>query len=120
MISVAIDFDLSDLSQSFLPVSWCLVGQLIILLKVVSPKSCQILSCLFLAFEPLFDLEASLAMLSERKAIAKSPHSSEGTIANTPDTKMAVYSPEELRVPMSSRAQQDFRRSFDGMATFYL
>lgn len=57
-------------------------------------------------------------MLSERKAIAKSPHPSEGTIANTPDTKMAVYSPEELRVPMSSRAQQDFRRSFDGMATF--
>ncbi|PCG92691.1 RNA recognition motif 2 [Penicillium occitanis (nom. inval.)] len=57
-------------------------------------------------------------MLSERKAIAKSPHSSEGTIANTPDTKMTVYSPEELRVPISSRAQQDFRRSFDGMATF--
>ncbi|KAE8548570.1 hypothetical protein EYB25_008951 [Talaromyces marneffei] len=57
-------------------------------------------------------------MLSERKAIAKSPHSSEGPVAKTPDTKMTVYSPEELRVPLSSRAQQNFRRSFDGMATF--
>jgi hypothetical protein len=59
-------------------------------------------------------------MLSERKAIARSPHSSEGTVTNidTPDTKMTAYSPEELRVPLSSRAQQDFRRSFDGMAAF--
>lgn len=57
-------------------------------------------------------------MLSERKAIAKSPHSSEGTVANTPDTKMTIYSPDELRVPMASRAQQDLRRSFDGVANF--
>ncbi|OKL56750.1 hypothetical protein UA08_07880 [Talaromyces atroroseus] len=59
-------------------------------------------------------------MLSERRAISNSPHSPEGAAANlnTPDTKVTVYSPEDLRAPLFARAQKDPRQSFEGMAGF--